>query len=453
MTGVARNAGNIPLAPGWPVIGNLPEMMSRPIDFLSEQYGSLGSVFRVNVATKTYTVLAGAEANLLMSGACRDRFSSRETWGRFVEKMDCPHLLIGSDGESHAYQRKLLKPFFARGNFRERYHCLVEVAKRRLDAVPNRTIRVAPFLRHLICEQSGLILQDLAVDPDQSEAFINAQNTTLNVYMVGKWPRLAMLHPRYLYAQYKTNRFSNALWRAHLEKPEQSRETYLDKVSHGRADRPEWFTDGDIHAHIMLPFIGGVDPAGGAMSFLMYELLTQPALAQRIRQEVDSFCEEGFPDFDMLDEMEDLQGFIYEVLRLHPTGFVLSRTASQDISFNGYRIPKGSELLVFNSADHFNEKYFPSPRQFDIERYREPRMEHKARAVFAPFGRGPHTCVGNALAELMLKVNTIVLLRHYNMALKTPLHKLRTEYIPGPFMSKNFRIQLQPRRPSEVVVG
>lgn len=435
-----HSSHDIPLAQGKPLLGNLLDMINNPIDFLYEQYRQLGNVFRVNVATKHYVVMAGVDANLLMSGAGRDQFSSRETWGEFVEKTACPHLLIGTDGEAHTYQRKLLKPFFAKDNFRNRYHHLKEIAEKRVNAEIGKTVKVGPFVRNLFCQQIGKVLQNEEVSTQQTEAFMFAQNTVLNVCMVGKWPRIALWNPKYIVAQHKTNRYSKQLMSQYKSRGKSSVETYMDKIIQGTREHPEWFTEGDIHAHTMMPFTGGVDPAGGAMSFLLYEFLKRPALTERVRDEVDRFCAKGFPSFESLDQMQDLQGFIYEVLRLHPTGFALSRTAKDDIEFAGYVIPKGSEILVFNSANHFNEKYFPDPKAFDIERYRTPRMEHKARAVFAPFGRGPHTCVGNALADLQLKINAIVLLSGYDIELKTPLHKLKTAYIPGPFMSSNFKV-------------
>lgn len=435
----------IPQAKGKPLIGNLLDMVGDPIDFLYDQHCKLGNVFKVNVGTKTYVVLAGVEANLLMSGGQRDSFSSRETWGEFVEKTNCPHLLIGTDGEPHVYQRKLLKPFFAKSNFKNRYLYLKDIAEQHIDSVLNQTIKVGPFVRNLICRQNGLILQNTAVSTKQSEDFMHAQNTVLNVYMVGKTPRIALLNPKYIYSQYKTNAFSKKLMAEHKSHGDSDFETYMDKVEQGKQEHPEWFTEGDIHAHTMMPFTGGVDPAGGALSFLLYELIKRPEIAQRVRDEVDHFCQAGFPSYDVLDEMLDLQGFIYEVLRLHPTGFALSRSASKDLPFDGCLIPKGSELLIFNSANHFKPEYFADPQTFDIERYREPRLEHKTRAAFAPFGRGPHTCVGNALAELQLTINAIVLLNKYDIDLRTPFSKLKTEYIPGPFMSKNFKVRLRNR--------
>lgn len=102
-------------------------------------------------------------------------------------------------------------------------------------------------------------------------------------------------------------------------------------------------------------------------------------------------------------------------------------------------------MLVFTVANHFKAQYFPDPEVFDIERYRGPRNEHKQGAVYASFGRGPHTCVAAGLAELQLMVNLCVLLRFMDFEAAVPLDKLKVDFISGPFMSKNFRIKLKKR--------
>lgn len=39
--------------------------------------------------------------------------------------------------------------------------------------------------------------------------------------------------------------------------------TDMDKVEQGRREHPEWFTNGDIHAHTMMPFTGCVSGVAG----------------------------------------------------------------------------------------------------------------------------------------------------------------------------------------------
>lgn len=135
----------------------------------------------------------------------------------------------------------------------------------------------------------------------------------------------------------------------------------MDKVEQGQAEHPEWFVDRDVHAHTMLPFVGRVDPTSGALSFVLYEPLKNPELKDRLTKEVDAAFAKGFPDFETLETMKDVEGFVLETLRLHPTGFMLSRNATEDFVFAGHHVKKGAELLVFTSANHFKKEYFPQP--------------------------------------------------------------------------------------------
>lgn len=435
---------------GLPFLGNLIPLINDPLSFLREQHQKNGDIFLVNAGTKKMVVLAGIEANAYLSNEGRDNFSSKKTWGRFVDKMDCPHLLIGSDGEPHSYQRKLLKPFFAKASAKDRIPLIADPAAKKLQEIEGKDIYIGPFLRNLLCQQIGLVLQDTAVSTQQSEEFILSQNTYMNIYMIGKWPRLMLLNPKFMLATYKTNRFSKKLIAWNKQRtPEEKQQfiTYMDKVEEGAHERPELFTDGDIHAHTMLPFVGGIDPSSGAMSFILYDLFKYPDLRERLTKEVDAAFtkDHGFPTMETLDTMQDVKGFVYESLRLHPTGFALSRNATKNFTFSGYHVNKGDELLVFTAANHFKEEFFPNVEKFDIERYRSPRNEHRTRYAYAPFGRGPHTCVGNALAEMLLIVNTIMILRYTTMKLLVPLENLKTEFTPVPIVSRNFKVRFTRR--------
>lgn len=101
--------------------------------------------------------------------------------------------------------------------------------------------------------------------------------------------------------------------------------------------------------------------------------------------------------------------------------------------------------MIFSVANHFKAEYFPEPEKFDIERYREPRNENKQGAIYAPFGRGPHTCVAAGLAELQLMVNTVILLREFDLAPAVDLSKVHVEFLPGPFMTRNFKVRFRRR--------
>lgn len=437
----------MPQVKGLPVIGSLPAFMRHPIEFLREQHDTYGDVFRFKVLHKEFVVLAGLEANRFIAGSGREYFGSQETWGRFLKGLKCPHLFIGVDGEAHQYQRKLFKPQLSKAAFKEKLDLLVTPIEKELLAIGHDDRHVGPLVRNIICKQIGMALQGIEVSSRQTEEFMLTQNTLLNIYLVGKWPKLAMLNPKFLLAASRSNRFSHSIREQNKARKDKSQPTYLDQLERGQREHPEWFTEGDMRAQTMLPFIGGVDPVGGTLSFLIYELLKQPELYRRVQAEVDRAYEEcgGFPGLERLEQMEDVKGLILETMRLYPIAYAMSRSATEDFEFQGYSIEQDQEMMVFTVANHFNADYFPEPERFDIERYRAPRNEHKQGAVYAPFGRGPHTCVAAGLAELQLMVNTVVLLRKVEMAPAIDLQKVHVEFLPGPFMSKNFKVRFKPR--------
>lgn len=442
-----------PMVKGLPFIGNLTELVKSPLHFLEDKHREYGDVFQFKAAHKTFTVLAGAEANRFMAGEGKDYFTSRESWGRFLKGVRSPHLFIGIDGEEHAYQRRIFKPTFSKAAFKNRIHQFTDPLDKTFDSLHDgAAVFVGPFVRNVVCKQIGMALQGVDVSSEQTEEIMTTQNTFLNVYLLGKWPKIIFFKPKILKSIFNTLTFIKQVRADNLARtPEQRAKcpTYIDKLEEGQREHPEWFTEGDMRAQTLLPFVGGVDPVGGTLSFMLYELMHRPALYQRVVKEIDAAFEAGhgeFPNMDLIDTLQDTKGLILETMRLHPIAYAMSRTATEDFLFKGFKIKQGDELMVYTVANHFKDAYFPNAAEFDIERYRPPRNENRQGAIYAPFGRGPHTCVAAGLAELQLMINTIYLLRTVDISPAVDMNKVTKKFIPGPFMSENFKVTLTRRK-------
>lgn len=83
--------------------------------------------------------------------------------------------------------------------------------------------------------------------------------------------------------------------------------------------------------------------------------------------------------------------FIEEVLRYDSPVHVVYRQATQDIELDGGKLPAGATILVLLGAANRDERKFPEPDRFDVER--NP-TDHLA------FGYGIHYCLGAPLARL-----------------------------------------------------
>lgn len=101
---------------------------------------------------------------------------------------------------------------------------------------------------------------------------------------------------------------------------------------------------------------------------------------------------------------------VKESLRLFPpSSFLYGREAAADVELGGYTVRRGSWVLISPYAAHRDPRSFPDPDLFDPERFGPGRAEDIPPYSYLPFGGGPRTCVGNALAmtELVLVVATI----------------------------------------------
>jgi len=85
---------------------------------------------------------------------------------------------------------------------------------------------------------------------------------------------------------------------------------------------------------------------------------------------------------------------VEEMLRFETSGRGNPRVALEDIELSGTVIPKGSTAFTFVAAVNRDPERFPDPDRFDITR---PPYMHLA------FAYGPHMCIGNHMARLILR--------------------------------------------------
>ena len=90
-----------------------------------------------------------------------------------------------------------------------------------------------------------------------------------------------------------------------------------------------------------------------------------------------------------------MDGAIEEVLRYEPPSQFQGRLAMRDIEWHGVRVPEGARVALVTGAACRDEREFPDPDRFDIERRPE-------RAIY--FGHGHHVCIGKSLARLETRI-------------------------------------------------
>lgn len=436
-----------PLVKGRPIIGSAYEIFSDPLTFFQKKHEEFGNIFQVKSLRKRYLVLSGPEANRLISGEKKHLFTTEKTWGKGI--LNKLNAIIAVDGEVHREQRDFLKEFLSVAAYKHRMPELIQPLETCFANLNNDEYLVGPLTRKLVSHQMGkVILRDTVPEPSSKviESIIYLQNSILNVFLISK-PAISLFTPRFLISLLRVSFFSQKYFKAVYDSAAQSRETpYVRKMLEGPDKPTDWYTRTMGYAFTMVPFFAGLDTLGATTAFIFYELLKNPTLKDKLTQQADEIYSQGELSFEHLEQMEDIFGFVFETMRFHPIAFGINRTATEDFQFNGYKIKRDDQVVVFTAANHFNKQYFPDPLTFDIERYRAPRKEHRKDGVFSPFGRGPHTCLAAGLSELILAVNLVVFLRHFEISTVTPLEEVYTVCNPSPALSNNFKVRLKKRK-------
>jgi cytochrome P450/CRP-like cAMP-binding protein len=407
-------------------------MMQDPAPFLVKNYLRFGPVFRVNAAHHRLLVVAGPEANnFFMRGAGVHYLENKRAFAVMEKELKGQNLIFSIDGQRHQQVRQLLRPAYSREMLDRSLPHLGEALESLIRKAPaGRSIPLRLLMQQLISEQLGRAI--LGRSPEKIFDELVFFQTNLIEAFLGKFAALRVRRPRYVRAKATLFEFARQIVDEHRHATApQGERTIADIILAGKIDGQP-LSEGDLTAFVLGPVLSGLDTAASTCAFFIYELLRHPDVLEQVNAEIDETFSHGTPSAHELRGMRTLRGAFLETLRLHPVAPGIGRHVAEPFEFQGYRVEAGQEILVAISVPHFLSQFYPDPERFDVERYYEPRREDRQHGVFNPWGVGPHLCLGNGQAEILVMLTVAMLLRCTRLSLDPPNYKLRTRMEPVP---------------------
>ncbi|SHN14758.1 cytochrome P450 [Cryptosporangium aurantiacum] len=100
-----------------------------------------------------------------------------------------------------------------------------------------------------------------------------------------------------------------------------------------------------------------------------------------------------YPDqrADLVENRDLIPNTIEETLRFEPTGHAIARYVTTEVELYGRTIPAGSAMMLLVASANRDEDRWEDGERYDIRRKIDRHVT---------FGRGPHHCLGNALARI-----------------------------------------------------
>ncbi len=437
-----------PTDSGIPLIGNTLEMAKDPGAFFLRMYRKHGPIYSVNVFGRRTLVLAGAEATLFLSSPEGRRvLSSKSVWKDLIKEIGANTIINGEDGERHLEMRKILGQGFSKKALDGNYELMFNIADRHFDAEwkPGTQPRPLPNMQYLITEQLGELLAG-GSPKEYIEDIRIATLNILNVLVTKQRPKFFLLSPGYQAAKRRSLKLADRMidnLRTQSETGELP-DNLLGDIYRAFKAGSAYFKENDLPIAILVPYIAGLDTESNTLSAAIYGICKHPEIKAQVQAEADALFEKPIHEIEERDvrKLELINGCVKEALRLWTIAVAQLRTAAEDFTFEGHDVKKGQEMYVATSVPHYMHEFYEDPETFNPRRMMKPQNQQLQKGAYAPFGRGPHVCLGQGIAEAQMALIIARLFHKRDLNLLHPDYKLKTKTARTPGPTEGFKIRV-----------
>ncbi|SPT20579.1 unnamed protein product [Triticum aestivum] len=180
-------------------------------------------------------------------------------------------------------------------------------------------------------------------------------------------------------------------------------------LEHQETD-PEYYSDSVVKGIVLVLLTAGTDTSALTTEWAMALLMTHPAAMAKARAEIDAVVGMGrLVDESDLANLPYLQCVVKETLRLCPVGPIIpAHEAMEDCTVGGFRVRRGTMILVNAWAIHRDVNVWDAPEEFMPERF---LGRDTVTTPMLPFGLGRRRCPGEGLAMRLVGLTLATLVQ------------------------------------------
>ena len=176
------------------------------------------------------------------------------------------------------------------------------------------------------------------------------------------------------------------------------RHDLLSLLLRARDDEGEPMSERQLIDECLTLFTAGHETTAAALTWAWYLLCTHPECYQKLQHEIERELQDRPPTVADLPRLPYCLQVFKETLRLYPPAPGILREALHNTVIDGYRVPKGTTIMISPYVLQRRADLFPEPERFQPERFVPERERLLPRSAYIPFSAGPRICIGNHFA-------------------------------------------------------
>ncbi|GFZ92546.1 putative cytochrome P450 [Okeania sp. KiyG1] len=443
MSLLLKNTMSKPLPPGsfgLPIIGETLSFLNDP-DFVEKRQEKYGLIFKTHILGRPTVGMVGPEANRFILSSHMHHFSWRdempahwrELWGES---------LSFQEEEKNKRNRRLLKPAFhgkALEGYLETMECITQSYLTKWEAMG--TFTWFGEMKQLTFEIASVLLlgsEPGAMKTRLSQWYSELSAGDLTIPLGLPWTP----YGRALQARDRLLAHIEGVVRDRQQHPTKDALSILVQT---RDEEGNSLSMEEIKPNALQILFAGHETTTSMLTSLVMSLAQHPTVWKQAQNEQDTLATEGPLNLEQLRRMPYLEQVLKEVERLYPPVAVEFRGVIESFKFNGYQVPKGWQVFFSIKATHKDRRCYSDIEQFDPDRFSPERAEHKKYDFsLVGFGGGPRSCLGQAFAQMEMKIVVAHLLRNYTWEL-LPHQNLTMKHIPILHPRSGLKVQFRKR--------
>ncbi|XP_048518838.1 cytochrome P450 306a1 [Dendroctonus ponderosae] len=188
------------------------------------------------------------------------------------------------------------------------------------------------------------------------------------------------------------------------------------RLKSGTEDGQRFYSDRQMD-HLLADIFGAsLDTTLTTLRWFLLFLGVNQDVQRELRLEIEAVVGKRAPSLEDLAAMPFLEACIAETQRIRsvvPLG--VPHGALEDLEVDGYRIPKGSLILLLQWAIHMDEAQHRDPERFNPRRFLDAEGRFCKGEFFMPFQTGKRMCVGDELAKEIMFLFTASLFQSFRV--------------------------------------